>query len=127
MTNESIKRSPRSKGKKELETYMGGGKLSYRKAIIAKCFECMNGYIDGMEDCGIKTCPLYPSMPYRPASAKIPRKQPRQLSGCVKKRSEMKAAIVSGQTTQSAQPTPTQVAGDCKNSMLAEKDANGQI
>ncbi len=42
------------------------GKTLYRnQAIQAKCFECMGDYLDGRYDCLVKTCPLYPFMPYR--------------------------------------------------------------
>lgn len=43
---------------------MEGKKLTRAAAMKAKCYECMNGYIDGRVDCGIKDCPLYPWMPF---------------------------------------------------------------
>lgn len=33
-------------------------------AILAKCHECMGGYVDGRDDCGATGCPLYPWMKY---------------------------------------------------------------
>jgi hypothetical protein len=33
-------------------------------AMRAKCHECMGGYLDSRDDCGIKTCALYSWMPY---------------------------------------------------------------
>lgn len=36
-----------------------------RQRLLAKCFECMGGYKDGMVDCRIPDCALYPNMPYR--------------------------------------------------------------
>lgn len=55
----------KAKGRKELRKYLAGSRLTQRQAILAKCYECSNGYADGKTDCGIKECPLYPSMPYR--------------------------------------------------------------
>lgn len=71
MKIESIQRSPLSKGKAELLAHMAGKRLSFKKACLAKCFECCNGYIDGKVDCGITDCPLYARMPYaKPATPK---------------------------------------------------------
>lgn len=42
-----------------------GKRLSYKQAVLAKCFECMDRYKDGLTDCQISGCPLYPFMPYR--------------------------------------------------------------
>lgn len=64
MNIETIQKSPRRTGKNELLAFMAGKKLSYKKAVNAKCFECMGGYVDGAFDCGVKTCPLRPFMPY---------------------------------------------------------------
>lgn len=52
------------KGVNELKKYQNGSKLSLKESVIAKCAECMNFYMDGRIDCGIKECPLYPWMPY---------------------------------------------------------------
>ena len=54
-----------AQGKKELERYLGGEKITHRQAVLAKCYECMCGYLDGKLDCGIKDCPNYRFMPYR--------------------------------------------------------------
>jgi hypothetical protein len=54
-----------AQGKKELERYLGGKKITHRQAVLAKCYECMCGYLDGKLDCGIKDCPNYRFMPYR--------------------------------------------------------------
>ena len=54
-----------AQGKKELERYLRGEKLTYKEAVLAKCYECMCGYLDGKLDCGIKDCPNYRFMPYR--------------------------------------------------------------
>ena len=45
--------------------HLHGKKLTRSQAIFAKCSDCMNDYVDGRNDCGITTCPLYPWMPYR--------------------------------------------------------------
>ena len=34
-------------------------------AIKAKCYDCSAGYADGIMDCSVKSCPLYPYHPYR--------------------------------------------------------------
>lgn len=39
--------------------------LSRTNAILAKCYDCMGGYVDGKLDCIIDECPLYPFMPYK--------------------------------------------------------------
>lgn len=48
-----------------LDAHRKGGRLTQRQAILAKCADCMNNYVDGREDCRITACPLYPWMPYR--------------------------------------------------------------
>ena len=53
------------KGNKLLVKYYKGGELTFKEALIAKCAECMNNYIDGRADCEMETCPLYPYMPYQ--------------------------------------------------------------
>ena len=54
----------RAKGKKELIKHLEGGKLTYKQAVQGKCFECMGCCIDGLLDCEIPDCPLYPFMPH---------------------------------------------------------------
>ena len=53
-----------AQGKRELIKYLEGGKLTRKEAMLARCFECMNGYADGRIDCQVESCPLYPYMPY---------------------------------------------------------------
>jgi len=53
-----------AQGKNELLKFLGGDSITRKEAMLAKCYECMNGYIDGKNDCCIKTCPLYSKMPY---------------------------------------------------------------
>ena len=64
MNLKDVKASPLAKGKSELIKRLNGGHLSTKQAILAKCFECCNGYIDGKVDCGIEDCALYEYMPF---------------------------------------------------------------
>lgn len=54
-----------AKGSKELKKHNGGGVLTRRQAIYAKCYDCMGRYADGKNDCDVSRCPLYSYMPYR--------------------------------------------------------------
>lgn len=65
MEKDAIERSPLSTGRKYLLKHVNGQKLTFKGALLAKCCECMNGYIDGRVDCHVPACPLYPFMPYR--------------------------------------------------------------
>ena len=56
---------PKAIGNKELEKHRSGKRLTQRKAIHAKCADCMGYYIDGRVDCLCNGCPLYQWMPYR--------------------------------------------------------------
>jgi hypothetical protein len=51
-------------GRSELVKYVSGKRLTLRQMVIAKCYECMGGYVDGKRDCKIAGCPLCPRMPY---------------------------------------------------------------
>ena len=63
-----------AQGKNEYLSYLEQGKtLSYKQAILANCYQCMNYYLDGKTDCEIPDCPLYPYMPYRKDKAKVKR------------------------------------------------------
>ena len=64
MRIETIKKSMPLVGQKHLLAHMDGKRLSFKQGIQAKCYECMNGFIDGKADCRIHDCPLYPWMPY---------------------------------------------------------------
>ncbi len=57
--------SKKSQGRKVYLDYLDGKFIGKARAILAKCFECCNGYADGRTDCGVESCPLYPYMPYR--------------------------------------------------------------
>lgn len=54
----------KAQGKKEIQKYLLGSRLTLRQAVIAKCYDCMCFYADGREDCEMLDCPLYPFMPY---------------------------------------------------------------
>jgi hypothetical protein len=56
---------PRRVGKNEYLAYLCGEYLSAKKRILAECFRCSNGYIDGTFDCENPDCPLHRVMPYR--------------------------------------------------------------
>ena len=53
-----------ARGKAELLAYARGEQISRGDAILAKCYECNGGYVDGARDCELKDCPLYGYMPY---------------------------------------------------------------
>ena len=53
-----------ARGKQELLKYLEGDRLTRKEAMLAKCYECNNGYADGKTDCHVKDCPLYPFMPF---------------------------------------------------------------
>ena len=53
-----------ARGKAELMKYLEGERLARKDAILAKCYECTNGYADGKVDCEMESCPLYPYMPF---------------------------------------------------------------
>ena len=59
-----------AQGKSELLKHRSGKKLTYRQAVLAKCYECMGYYADGKSDCLISDCPLFNFMPYRSKPAK---------------------------------------------------------
>lgn len=52
-------------GGSRLEAHRAGKRLTQRQAILAKCADCMNLHVDGLVDCRMPACPLYPFMPYR--------------------------------------------------------------
>lgn len=59
-----------TRDKKYLLRHLAGEKLTPMQTIYAKCYECMGYFIDGKEDCGIKSCPNYPHMRYNPHRTK---------------------------------------------------------
>ena len=56
---------PLAVGRKEFLARLEGKKLSRAEAMKAKCYGCMNNYIDGKMDCLVEDCELYQYMPYR--------------------------------------------------------------
>lgn len=63
---------PPSSGLTALRKHLAGKRLTQRQAILAKCCNCMGYYRDGRKDCGMRSCALYPFMPYRSRES-IPR------------------------------------------------------
>jgi hypothetical protein len=61
---EMVEAAPSHKGRRELMNHLSGKRLTPQQAIYAKCYECMGYYADGTADCGIISCPLFPTMPY---------------------------------------------------------------
>ena len=59
------KHGKRAKGRSELIKHLQGKKLTQQEAIWAYCYECMGYYEDGIHDCEMKDCPLYPFNPYK--------------------------------------------------------------
>tara|TARA_B100001964_G_C13945583_1_gene470955 strand:+ start:103 stop:300 length:198 start_codon:yes stop_codon:yes gene_type:complete len=55
----------KAQGRKELKKYLRGDKITFKQAVLAKCYECMCGYTDGKISCEIPNCPLYKFMPYQ--------------------------------------------------------------
>jgi hypothetical protein len=45
--------------------YLRGERITTGRAVLANCYSCMCGYTDGKRDCGNRSCPIYPFMPYR--------------------------------------------------------------
>lgn len=63
-------------GNRYLKMYMEGKSLTLKQASLAKCAECMNGFIDGKNDCEMNgICPLYPFMPYRKEPAEYKKRK----------------------------------------------------
>ncbi|MEW6116972.1 MAG: hypothetical protein AB1553_08735 [Nitrospirota bacterium] len=68
---ESIKKHGESaQGRKELLRYLKGKTLTVHQAVLARCYDCMSYYADGVADCKSLDCPLYEYMPYRALTRK---------------------------------------------------------
>ena len=52
-------------GQKHWQNHKKGKRLGVDEAALAKCYDCMGAYADGVMDCKTSDCPLYPWMPYR--------------------------------------------------------------
>ncbi len=61
---------PRRIGRPEALKFLRGEYLSHRERIIAQCYICMTGYVDGVRDCDQTLCPLHKLMPYRTKESK---------------------------------------------------------
>lgn len=42
-----------------------GGKLTRKQAMLAACYMCVGYCIDGLKDCDIPYCPMYPFRPWK--------------------------------------------------------------
>ena len=60
-----------ARGQKEILKHLSGQRLTFKQAIYAKCYDCMNYFSDGKVDCKITSCPLYPFMAYKENPEKI--------------------------------------------------------
>lgn len=54
-----------ARGQRELKRHLAGQPLTYKTAVLAKCYACTCGYADGKVDCRVPKCPLYGFMPFR--------------------------------------------------------------
>jgi hypothetical protein len=75
MTLEDIKTWREAQGKKELLAHQAGKLLSHKQAILAQCYQCNAGYMDGRKDCETPLCSLYGHMPYRKEKVKRERSE----------------------------------------------------
>ena len=53
-----------SAGRTQYLRFLKGEKLTYKEAVLAKCYDCDGGHSDGRYDCEVPSCSLYPFMPY---------------------------------------------------------------
>lgn len=65
---ESAKQGVHRAGRKDLIDYLQGKRLTQRKAIKAKCYDC-NG-MGELKNCDIESCPLYPYTPHKKISVR---------------------------------------------------------
>lgn len=73
-----LRQTPNSGGRERLLRYVNGEILSRSAAIVAKCCECSGFYVDGLRDCGVYSCPLYPYMPYGQLKKRYQRPESRE-------------------------------------------------
>jgi hypothetical protein len=86
-------------GRNELIRHYEGKRLTLSEAIKAHCYECTGYYDGGAEDCGNRSCPLYPYAPY--SEFKAPK---RQLSD--ETRANLRGRMVSRKTEGSGAVLP---------------------
>jgi hypothetical protein len=81
-----------AKGKAEMIRHLYGEKLSYRQAVIAKCYDCTGWAADGKEDCCMPECALYPFMPYgkKPEKKKMSEENRKRLVEQLRRGSSVK-------------------------------------
>lgn len=60
-----IEYGKRAKGRSELLLHLQGNKITRDQAIKAACYQCTNYYVDGISNCEMDYCPLYPYCPYK--------------------------------------------------------------
>ena len=84
MKIEQIERTSQRAGRSALIDHMHGERLSYKDMVNAKCFECCNGYIDGLNDCRVPDCPLYGAMPYRDTPPPKPARTAKEIEHTAK-------------------------------------------
>jgi len=71
-----------AKGRKDLLNFFEGKRLTMGQTLYAMCYQCMGGYDEKKEDCGIHTCPLHPYMPFnRKKLNRIPNRSATHLNG----------------------------------------------
>jgi F420-0:gamma-glutamyl ligase len=58
-------------GKTHYLRFLQGEKLTLKQSVIADCFICTAGFLDGKVDCSNPSCVLYPFMPYRKNKEKV--------------------------------------------------------
>ncbi len=62
---DSATRARHSLGRKHYLRYINGDFISRSEAMLAKCSECTAFFADGLEDCKVYDCSLYPWQPYK--------------------------------------------------------------
>ena len=73
----------RAIGRTEYIKYLNGVQLTPMDSIKACCFDCMGFYSDGVADCRIRKCSLYPFMPYNKTAL---RRKKRIMSDAAKRK-----------------------------------------
>jgi len=63
--DEITRNGKKAKGRIELIRHLKGNKITRDQAIRAKCYDCMGYFADGVQDCEVAECSLYPFMPYK--------------------------------------------------------------
>ena len=58
------KKDRNSVGKTQYQRLLNDEELTYREAIMAKCYDCDGGHTGGLYDCEVVSCPLHIYMPY---------------------------------------------------------------